>query len=44
MYGVSGGLLPALVEKVGHPWTTFPHDMMRYGGGGIAGWARSAAA
>ncbi|MEE4294565.1 MAG: C-GCAxxG-C-C family protein [Xanthomonadales bacterium] len=38
MYGSSGGLLSVLAETVGGPWTTFPHDMMRYGGGGIAGW------
>lgn len=38
MYGASGGLLAVLVETVGEPWNTFPHDMMRYGGGGIAGW------
>ena len=37
MYGVSGGLLSVLAETVGDPWNTFPHDMMRYGGGGIAG-------
>ena len=38
MYGASGGLLSVLIEQVGEPWNTFPHDMMRYGGGGIAGW------
>jgi hypothetical protein len=38
MYGSSGGLLSALIEKIGYPYTLFPHDMMRYGGGGIAGW------
>lgn len=38
MYGASGGLLSVLVDTVGDPWGTFPHDMMRYGGGGIAGW------
>ncbi|MDH3787865.1 MAG: amidohydrolase family protein [Xanthomonadales bacterium] len=38
MYGASGGLLSMLIEKVGYPYTTFPHDMMRYGGGGISGW------
>ena len=38
MYGVSGGLLSVLIETVGDPWAGFPHDMMRYGGGGIAGW------
>lgn len=38
MYGASGGLLSVLTEEVGYPYTTFPHDMMRYGGGGIAGW------
>ena len=37
MYGASGGLLSMLIEKVGYPYTTFPHDMMRYGGGGISG-------
>jgi hypothetical protein len=38
MYGSSGGLLSVLIEEVGYPYTLFPHDMMRYGGGGIAGW------
>jgi hypothetical protein len=38
MYGSSGGLLSALTDEIGYPYTTFPHDMMRYGGGGIAGW------
>ena len=38
MYGACGGLLSALIEEVGYPYTTFPHDMMRYGGGGISGW------
>jgi hypothetical protein len=38
MYGASGGLLSVLIDKVGYPYTTFPHDMMRYGGGGISGW------
>jgi hypothetical protein len=38
MYGASGGLLSVLQETVGGPWAGFPHDMMRYGGGGIAGW------
>jgi hypothetical protein len=38
MYGSGGGLLSALIDRVGYPYTTFPHDMMRYGGGGIAGW------
>ena len=38
MYGSSGGLLSVLIDDIGHPYTTFPHDMMRYGGGGIAGW------
>jgi len=38
MYGASGGLLSVLREEIGQPYTDFPHDMMRYGGGGIAGW------
>lgn len=38
MYGSSGGLLSVLIDEIGSPYTTFPHDMMRYGGGGIAGW------
>ena len=38
MYGSSGGLLSVLIEEIGYPYTNFPHDMMRYGGGGIAGW------
>jgi hypothetical protein len=38
MYGATGGLLSVLIEEVGYPYTTLPHDMMRYGSGGIAGW------
>ena len=38
MYGASGGLLSVLIDEIGYPYTTFPHDMMRYGGGGISGW------
>lgn len=38
MYGSSGGLLSVLREEIGQPYTGFPHDMMRYGSGGIAGW------
>lgn len=38
MYGASGGLLSVLREEIGQPYTGFPHDMMRYGSGGIAGW------
>lgn len=38
MYGVTGGLLSVLIEEIGYPYTHLPHDMMRYGSGGIAGW------
>ena len=38
MYGATGGLLSVLIDEVGYPYTTLPHDMMRYGSGGIAGW------
>jgi hypothetical protein len=38
MYGASGGLLSVLRDEIGQPYTGFPHDMLRYGGGGIAGW------
>jgi hypothetical protein len=38
MYGASGGLLSVLRDELGAPYTGFPHDMLRYGGGGIAGW------
>jgi len=38
MYASTGGLLKTLIDEVGYPYTTIPHDMMRYGGGGIVGW------
>ncbi|MGD9021071.1 MAG: C-GCAxxG-C-C family protein [Lysobacterales bacterium] len=38
MYGASGGLLSVLRDEIGAPYSGFPHDMLRYGGGGIAGW------
>jgi hypothetical protein len=38
MYGSTSALLTALVDKIGHPYTQIPRDMMRYGSGGIAGW------
>jgi hypothetical protein len=38
MFGAASGLLTALVDKVGAPYTAIPRDMFRYGSGGVAGW------
>jgi hypothetical protein len=37
-YGAFNGLLAALVDAVGEPFTLMPPQMMFYGGGGGAGW------
>ena len=38
MYGSSSGLLAALIDEVGYPYTQIPRDMFRYGSGGVVGW------
>ena len=37
-YGAFYGLVKALAEKIGEPWTSFPAEIMVYGSGGGAGW------
>lgn len=37
MYGSAAGLILALRETIGYPWTAFPVEMFVYGAGGIAG-------
>ncbi len=37
-YGAFSGILKALSEQVGEPFTSFPRDMMRYGKGGVYGY------
>jgi len=38
MYGVFASVVSQLAEEHGEPYSYFPVDMMRYGGGGTAGW------
>ena len=38
-YGVTESIIQALSEKVGGPYLTYPTAAMRYGSGGVAGWA-----
>jgi hypothetical protein len=38
-YGAFAAILSELQEKIGFPYTHFPMEMMRYGEGGVAGWA-----
>lgn len=38
MYAVFASVVLQLAEEQGEPYRSFPVDMMRYGGGGIAGW------
>ena len=38
MYGGFEGIIGELRAKVGYPFDTFPTLMMKYGGGGVAGW------
>ncbi|TWU37752.1 Split-Soret cytochrome c precursor [Novipirellula aureliae] len=38
MYGLVGGVLGALADKVGEPFRSFPIEMMRYGDGGVGGY------
>jgi hypothetical protein len=37
-YGAFHGLITALAEKIGEPYTLLPTQMMYFGGGGGAGW------
>ncbi|TWT78780.1 Split-Soret cytochrome c precursor [Planctomycetes bacterium CA13] len=37
MYGVVGGVIGTLANKVGEPFRSFPIDMMRFGDGGVGG-------
>jgi hypothetical protein len=37
-YGAFSGIIQALAEQVGEPFTSFPRDMMRYGKGGVYGY------
>ncbi|MHC4192479.1 MAG: C-GCAxxG-C-C family protein [Planctomycetota bacterium] len=38
MYGVFASVILQLSKEHGEPYRSFPVDMMRYGGGGTAGW------
>lgn len=38
MYSVFASVVSQLAEEYGEPYRSFPVDMMRYGGGGTAGW------
>ncbi|MBZ5553030.1 MAG: C-GCAxxG-C-C family protein [Acidobacteriia bacterium] len=38
MYGAFEGIIGELRTKLGAPFDTFPTTMMKYGGGGVAGW------
>jgi hypothetical protein len=38
-YGVTESIIQALSEKVGGPYLTYPTAAMRYGSGGVNGWA-----
>ena len=38
-YGAFSAIIGELSEKIGSPFTQIPSDMMRYGEGGVAGWA-----
>jgi len=38
MYAVFASVVLQLAEQHGEPYSSFPVDMMRYGGGGTAGW------
>jgi hypothetical protein len=43
-YGAFYGLVKALAEKAGEPWSSFPSEMMIYGAGGGAGWGATCGA
>lgn len=38
MFSSFAGLVGELAEKVGHPYKSFPMEVMKYGAGGVAGW------
>lgn len=44
MAGTGMALVQTLVETVGAPWDSFPQDMFKYGGGGIATWGTTCGA
>src|SRR3990172_11530265 len=37
-YGAFAALATACKDLIGEPWTSFPSEVMAYGGGGGAGW------
>lgn len=39
MYALVGGIVQSLAETEGEPYRSFPLAMMRYGEGGVGGWA-----
>ncbi|TAK29738.1 MAG: C_GCAxxG_C_C family protein [Chloroflexota bacterium] len=39
MYGAFNAIISALSEKVGYPYTVIPTMMVKYGEGGVVGWA-----
>ncbi len=39
MYGAFEAVVGELADRYGAPYSTFPFDLMRYGAGGVAGWA-----
>lgn len=43
-YGAFYGLVKALAEKIGEPWSSFPAEIMVYGSGGGAGWGATCGA
>jgi hypothetical protein len=42
--GSFGAIVKALSEEMGEPWSSFPQEMMAYGGGGGAGWGATCGA
>lgn len=38
MFSTFAGLVGELADKVGHPYKSFPMEVMKYGAGGVAGW------
>jgi len=39
MYGAFEAIVGSVVEQLGSPYKNFPFSMMKYGGGGVHGWA-----
>jgi hypothetical protein len=44
MSGTGIALVQTLTESIGAPWDSIPHDMFRYGGGGIHTWGTTCGA